>query len=50
MALRHGPRGQAAAVISLGNDASERMFTRLGFGLHLELVSYRRQAASKAAG
>ena len=50
MALRHGPRGQAAAVISLGNDASERMFTRLGFGLHLELVSYRRQAASRAAG
>lgn len=43
MALRHGPRGQAAAVISLGNDASERMFTGLGFALHLELVSYRRR-------
>jgi ribosomal protein S18 acetylase RimI-like enzyme len=50
MAIRHGPRGQAAAVISLGNDASERMFTRLGFALHLELVSYRRQAPTKAVG
>ncbi|HVK22090.1 MAG TPA: GNAT family N-acetyltransferase [Actinokineospora sp.] len=43
LAVTQGPRPQAAAVISLGNDASERMFTALGFGLHLELVGYRRE-------
>jgi ribosomal protein S18 acetylase RimI-like enzyme len=42
LATDHGVRPQAAAVISLGNDASERMFTALGFELKLELVSYRR--------
>ncbi|MBC6450745.1 GNAT family N-acetyltransferase [Actinokineospora xionganensis] len=41
LAAEHGVRPQAAAVISLGNDASERMFTALGFDLHLELVGYR---------
>ena len=35
--------GRPAAVIGLGNDASERMFTNLGFELHLELVGYRRK-------
>ncbi|MGQ0841652.1 GNAT family N-acetyltransferase [Actinokineospora sp.] len=43
LAAEHGARGQAAAVISLGNDSSERMFAALGFELHLELVSYRRE-------
>ena len=42
LATRAGARDRAAAVISLGNDASERMFTALGFTLHLELVSYRK--------
>jgi ribosomal protein S18 acetylase RimI-like enzyme len=44
LAARHGARAQAAAVVALGNDASERMFTALGFTLHLELVSYRQVA------
>jgi len=43
LAARHGARAQAAAVIALGNDASERLFTALGFTLHVELVSYRQQ-------
>ncbi|SDC64791.1 GNAT family N-acetyltransferase [Actinokineospora iranica] len=43
LAARHGARQRAAAVIALGNDASERMFTALGFDLHLELVGYRRK-------
>lgn len=41
LAARHGARAQAAATIALGNDASERLFTALGFTLHSELVSYR---------
>jgi ribosomal protein S18 acetylase RimI-like enzyme len=45
LAARHGARAQAAAVISLGNDASERMFTALGFTPHLELVSYRQKVS-----
>jgi ribosomal protein S18 acetylase RimI-like enzyme len=40
LAARHGARSQAAAVITFGNDASERMFTQLGFTLAIELVSY----------
>jgi ribosomal protein S18 acetylase RimI-like enzyme len=40
LARRAGARDRAAAVIRLGNDASERMFTALGFALALELVSY----------
>lgn len=40
LARRAGARDKAAAVISLGNDASERLFTALGFTLALELVSY----------
>ncbi|WP_436501412.1 GNAT family N-acetyltransferase [Actinokineospora sp. HUAS TT18] len=43
LAVKDGPRPRAGAVISLGNDASERMFTALGFSLHLELVGYRRK-------
>ena len=42
LAVEHGPHERAAAVIALGNDASERMFTALGFELHLELIGYRR--------
>jgi N-acetylglutamate synthase-like GNAT family acetyltransferase len=45
LAARHGARSQAAAVIALGNDASERMFTALGFALHMEMVSYRQVLA-----
>ncbi|MGH3762060.1 GNAT family N-acetyltransferase [Actinophytocola sp.] len=40
LAWRAGARNRAAAVIRLGNDASERMFTALGFALTLELVNY----------
>ncbi|HEV7647826.1 MAG TPA: GNAT family N-acetyltransferase [Actinophytocola sp.] len=40
LARRAGARNRAAAVIRLGNDASERMFAALGFELALELVSY----------
>jgi ribosomal protein S18 acetylase RimI-like enzyme len=38
---RDGVRDRAAAMIRDGNDASERMFTKLGFELHSELVSYQ---------
>lgn len=40
LARAAGARNRAAALIRLGNDASERMFTALGFELVLELVSY----------
>jgi ribosomal protein S18 acetylase RimI-like enzyme len=43
LAARHGARARAAAVIALGNDASERLFTALGFSLAIELVSYRQK-------
>ncbi|MFC5290875.1 GNAT family N-acetyltransferase [Actinokineospora guangxiensis] len=46
LAAQHGPHERAAAVIMLGNDASERMFTALGFALHLELVGYRRKGTA----
>jgi len=42
LARSGGARNRAAALIRLGNDASERMFTALGFELALELVSYTR--------
>jgi ribosomal protein S18 acetylase RimI-like enzyme len=42
LARRAGARDRAAAVVRLGNDASERMFTALGFELALELVGYTR--------
>jgi ribosomal protein S18 acetylase RimI-like enzyme len=41
LAARGGVRDRAAAVIRDGNDASEHMFTKLGFELHAELVSYQ---------
>lgn len=45
LATERGPQPQAAAVIMLGNDASERMFTSMGFELYLELIGYRRRGA-----
>lgn len=41
LAADAGPRDRAAAMIRTGNEASERMFTKLGFTMDLELVSYR---------
>ncbi|RKT57074.1 GNAT family N-acetyltransferase [Saccharothrix australiensis] len=41
LAERFGARPQAAASILVGNTSSRRMFDRLGFRLHLELVAYR---------
>ncbi|MBW4716661.1 GNAT family N-acetyltransferase [Saccharothrix obliqua] len=41
LAERFGARPQAAASILVGNASSRRMFDRLGFRLHLELVAYR---------
>jgi ribosomal protein S18 acetylase RimI-like enzyme len=43
LAARHGPTNRATATVALGNDASERMFTALGFAIALEVVSYRRR-------
>jgi ribosomal protein S18 acetylase RimI-like enzyme len=43
LAARHGARAQAAAMITLGNDASERLFTALGFALHMEMVGYHKK-------
>jgi ribosomal protein S18 acetylase RimI-like enzyme len=52
LAARHGVRARAAAVIALGNDASERLFTQLGFALAIELVSYHQasQDVDRAGG
>jgi ribosomal protein S18 acetylase RimI-like enzyme len=41
LADRAGARNRVAALIRHGNDASERMFTKLGFELTSELVSYQ---------
>ncbi|WP_285751889.1 GNAT family N-acetyltransferase [Lentzea sp. NBRC 105346] len=41
LACDQGARPQAAASILAGNESSRRMFGRLGFRLHLELVAYR---------
>jgi ribosomal protein S18 acetylase RimI-like enzyme len=41
LAAQDGVRNRAAAMIRAGNDASEHMFTKLGFGQHNELVSYQ---------
>ncbi|MFC6088645.1 GNAT family N-acetyltransferase [Saccharothrix lopnurensis] len=46
LAERSGARPQAAAAILAGNRSSRRLFDRLGFRLHVELVAYR---AGKAA-
>jgi ribosomal protein S18 acetylase RimI-like enzyme len=40
LAGRAGARDRAAALVRLGNDASERMFVALGFTIALELVNY----------
>lgn len=42
LAARSGARDRAAALVNLGNDASERMVTALGFACRTELVSYTR--------
>lgn len=41
LAARGGVRGRASAMIEDGNEASEHMFTKLGFEPHSELVNYR---------
>jgi GNAT superfamily N-acetyltransferase len=41
LAANTGARNRAAALIRLGNDASERMCSALGFAMTLELVHYR---------
>lgn len=46
LARTGGPRNRAAALIRLGNDASEHMFTKLGFALHSELVNYQANLAA----
>ncbi|GAB3907075.1 hypothetical protein GCM10029964_104690 [Kibdelosporangium lantanae] len=40
---RFGAHRQAAAVVANDNSSSTAMFTRLGFQVELELVSYRRK-------
>lgn len=42
LAARTGARERASATISLGNEASERMFAAIGFTCRSELVNYRR--------
>ncbi|MBM7813365.1 GNAT family N-acetyltransferase [Saccharothrix algeriensis] len=46
LAERCGARPQAAASILAGNASSQRMFDRLGFRRHLELVAYRANRAA----
>jgi L-amino acid N-acyltransferase YncA len=41
LAARGGVRDRAAAMIRDGNEASERMFTKLGFEPGAELVNYQ---------
>jgi ribosomal protein S18 acetylase RimI-like enzyme len=41
LAVRGGVRDRAAAMIRDGNEASERMFTKLGFEPGAELVNYQ---------
>ncbi|WP_133908687.1 GNAT family N-acetyltransferase [Actinophytocola oryzae] len=41
LAARGGVRDRAAAMIRDGNEASERMFTKLGFAARAELVNYQ---------
>jgi GNAT superfamily N-acetyltransferase len=45
LAAAHGARKQAAAAILVGNEASEKMFARMGFRLLVELVTYRSRVA-----
>ncbi|NUT50622.1 MAG: GNAT family N-acetyltransferase [Saccharothrix sp.] len=46
LAEASGARPQVAAAILAGNRSSQRLFDRLGFRLHLELVAYRANAAA----
>ena len=48
LARRDGVRDRAAALIRSGNDASERMLSKLGFTLASELVSYQADVAPAA--
>jgi ribosomal protein S18 acetylase RimI-like enzyme len=45
LAVAHGARPQAAAAVLAGNESSRKMFARLGFDVHVELVTYRARAA-----
>lgn len=49
LAARSGTRNRAAAVIRHGNDASARMFTKLGFEPRADLVNYQADLSAKAA-
>lgn len=49
LAARGGVRNRAAAMIRDGNEASERMFTKLGFAPHAELVSYQADLTAPTA-
>lgn len=49
LAERHGAKPAACAVVSGGNAPARRMFRKLGFVPHLELVSYRLRATSLVA-
>lgn len=49
LAEQDGVRDRAAALIRAGNDPSEHMFTKLGFELDSELVSYQGGMAAAIA-
>jgi len=49
LADRGGLRNRAAVTIRDGDDASERMFTKLGFELRAELVSYQADLTTSRA-
>jgi ribosomal protein S18 acetylase RimI-like enzyme len=49
LAARDGVRDRAAAMIRDGNEASERMFTKLGFEPGAELVNYQADLTAPTA-
>lgn len=49
LAAKDGPRDRAAAMIRDENEASERMFTKLGFEKHSELVNYQADLTAPTA-
>lgn len=49
LAARDGVRDRAAAMVRDDNEASERMFTKLGFEPYAELVSYQVDLAAPTA-
>jgi ribosomal protein S18 acetylase RimI-like enzyme len=49
LAAGDGVRDRAAAMIRDGNEASERMFTKLGFERHAELVNYQADLTAPTA-